>query len=325
MITIKHNFDETKFKWLWAKYVKAGNIDKHCTASLIGTYSKKFSGTSNHHLLSQPIIQMDEVASSEYEAIYFCGVLKAGYLNKNPDKNNYQHNVHFAVRPLKHAKDVWDFENWHVEIEGGVLEHIPATYELNKRFFEPPYTSHYYTCRIFRWMIGHFYPQELIDPLPPFGKKITFNCFATKHFNELTSIEFEERELYSCFLDKGTKIAKQRIEHIDIDDLNEWRSRLIEEFGVENLNVRNVWKEMINRGVCREWVCELIDSQELDGGISEMLTEAMLERFGFAVNDLNELHVDLAIKLIVLGIESYFNTYEPYLPKYRGWQNYLNV
>lgn len=45
MITIKHNFDESKFMWLWAKYVKAGNIEKHCTACLKGPYSAKFNDT----------------------------------------------------------------------------------------------------------------------------------------------------------------------------------------------------------------------------------------------------------------------------------------
>ena len=44
MITIKHNFDESKFKWLWAKYVNAGNIEKHCTACLKGPYSYPSSG-----------------------------------------------------------------------------------------------------------------------------------------------------------------------------------------------------------------------------------------------------------------------------------------
>lgn len=163
MITIRHNFDETKFKWLWARYVKAGNIEKHCVNSIPGAYSKKFSGASNHDLLSQPILVMDEVPEGSYEAIYFCGVLKAGYLHKNAEKNNYRHNVHFAVRPLKGAKDVWDYENWHVEIEGGVLEHIPATYELGDKLFQGIYDSHYYTCRIFRWMVGHFFPNELRD------------------------------------------------------------------------------------------------------------------------------------------------------------------
>lgn len=103
MITIHHNFNETKFKCLWAKYIKAGNIEKHCTASMIGPYSKKFSGASNH-LLSQPNIVMDEC--SNFESIYFCGVLKAGYLNRNPLKNNYPHNVHFIVKPVDGNHDV---------------------------------------------------------------------------------------------------------------------------------------------------------------------------------------------------------------------------
>lgn len=163
MITIHHNFDPKQFMWLWAKYVKVGNIDKHCTASMIGSYSKKFAGTSNPKLMVQTTIVMDDVAEGQYETIYFCGVLKAGYLHKNPLKNNYQHNVHFAIRPVKDAHDVSEFETWRVEIEGGTLERIPAMYELNDCFFQPPYTSHYYTCRIFRWMVGHFYPQELRD------------------------------------------------------------------------------------------------------------------------------------------------------------------
>ena len=162
MITIHHNFDERKFKWLWARYVKAGNIEKHCVNSIPGTYSKKFSGASNHDLLNQPELVMDEVPEGKYEAIYFCGVLKKGYLNKDPLKNNYSHNVHFAVKPLKGAHDTYDFENWHVEIEDGILEKIPTTYELKEKFFtEEPYTSHYYTCRIFRWMVGHFFSEEL--------------------------------------------------------------------------------------------------------------------------------------------------------------------
>ncbi|MBR6105392.1 MAG: hypothetical protein IKP81_10105 [Paludibacteraceae bacterium] len=162
MITITHNFDGSKFMWLWAQYVKAGRIEKHCIGSIPGKLSKKFSGTSNKDFANQPCLVMDEVADGEYEAIYFCGVVKKGYLNPNPLKNNYRHNVHFAVVPVDGARDVWDFENWHVEIEGGRIERIPATYELKPKFFNPPYDSHYYTCRIFRWMVGHFYQNELL-------------------------------------------------------------------------------------------------------------------------------------------------------------------
>lgn len=154
MIKIRHNFDETKFKWLWAKYVKEGNVEKHCTACLKGPYSKKFSGASNKNLLSQPELIMDEVPEDDFKAIYFCGVIKKGY-----PQNNYPHNVHFAIIPEKGTKDIWDFENWHVEIEGGRLSPIPGEKELDQRFFNEPYDAHYYTCRIFRWMVSFFYPS----------------------------------------------------------------------------------------------------------------------------------------------------------------------
>lgn len=168
MITIHHNFDSSKFMWLWAKYVRAGNIEKHCTASMIGAYSKKFSGSSNPQMSEQTTLIMNEVPESEYEAIYFCGVLKKGYLQKDPRLNNYPHNVHFAVRPQQGAKDTYRFENWQVDIENGVLERIPETFELSEKFFHEPYTSHYYTCRIFRWMVGHFYP-EMLQKVPESG------------------------------------------------------------------------------------------------------------------------------------------------------------
>lgn len=161
MITIHHNFTPSRFKWLWAKYVNSGDITKHCTACIKGIYSKKFSATSNKNMVDETTIVMDEVTEHKYDAIYFCGVVKKGYLNKNPLKNNYPHNVHFAVIPCDGASDVWRFEDWHVEIENGKLSYIPTQDELDEKFFEEPYNEHYYTCRIFRWMIGFYYPQML--------------------------------------------------------------------------------------------------------------------------------------------------------------------
>ena len=204
MIIIHHNFDETKFKWLWAKYVRSGRIEKHCTASIPGLYSKKFSGTSNRDLLSQPILCMDEVQEDIYEAIYFCGVLKKGYLHSDPLKNNYRHNVHFAVRPLEGAHDVWDFENWHVEIENGILERIPETYELHDKFFAEPYNSHFYTCRIFRWMVGHFYPELLHDLPRELATKL--NCPDSK-INELDLV------IQKCF-----QLSKNIVDSLMISD-----------------------------------------------------------------------------------------------------------
>lgn len=209
MIKINHNFDETKFKWLWAKYVRAGNIEKHCTACLKGPYSKKFSSTSNKDLLNQPELVMDEVSDGLYEAIYFCGVLKKGYLNKNPLKNNYPHNVHLAIRPVDGENDTWNFENWHVEIENGKLELIPATYELSEKFFHSPYNSHYYTCRIFRWMVGHFYPKELVDVLGELPE--------TVELPNGTSLSMRER--INELIDLGYRLAECTILDQEVDAL----------------------------------------------------------------------------------------------------------
>lgn len=156
MITITHNFDERKFKWLWAKYVTEGNNQKHCQACLHGPYSKKFSGTSNHDLLKQPVIVMDEKPEGTYKAIYFCGVVKKGY-----PKTNYPHNVHFAIIPSRGCQDDWKFEDWSVHVDDGYFSHIPSEEKLAKKYFNKPYDEHYYTCRIFRWMLGMFYPQDI--------------------------------------------------------------------------------------------------------------------------------------------------------------------
>ena len=240
MIILHHNFDETKFKWLWAKYVKAGNIEKHCTASLIGQYSKKFSGTSNKSLLSQPILEMDEVKDDEYEAIYFCGVLKKGYLHADVRKNNYRHNVHFSVRPIEGAHDVWEFENWHVEIDNGKIEHIPEVYELKEKFFREPYTSHYYTCRIFRWMIGHFYPEELNDKSFGFPNLLySQNKHSSISSKELISnlIEYGKSYAEGCLNDdtcygyfdsKQTKEAKFKYGMVNRKDLATYISECID-------------------------------------------------------------------------------------------------
>lgn len=156
VIKIHHNFDDTKFKWLWAKYVREGNLEHHCTNCLKGKYSSVFSNSSNSNLLSQPVIEMNEVPIGEYKAIYFCGVIKKGY-----PKSNYNHNVHFAVIPEEGASSHWEFEDWKVDIENGVLSEIPSEDDLDDRFFTGKYDEHYYTCRIFRWMVGFFYPEHL--------------------------------------------------------------------------------------------------------------------------------------------------------------------
>lgn len=150
-VKIKHNIDEKQFSYLWAMYVRSGNIKHHCARCMNGVWSKKFSKRNNHDLLSQPELIMDEVDVHKYKAIYFCGGHKLGY----------DHNVHFVVIPKEGATAHWEFENWCVDIENGELSVIPAEADLGEQFFQEPYDEHYYTCRNFRWMLGYFYPELL--------------------------------------------------------------------------------------------------------------------------------------------------------------------
>lgn len=155
MITIRHNIDPGQFRTLWARYINGGNIKYHCNFCLKGVYSKKFS-IHNKELLSTPLIVMDEVPIEKYDAIYFCGIAKASVREKT-----LRHNLHFVIRPAEGETDVWEFEQWRVEIENGRLEYIPLTGELRPQFFEPPYDEHYYTCRNFLWMVSRYYPEAL--------------------------------------------------------------------------------------------------------------------------------------------------------------------
>lgn len=283
MIIIHHNFDETKFKWLWAKYVKAGNIEKHCTACLIGQYSKKFSGSTNHDLLSQPIIVMDEICEGDYEAIYFCGVLKQGYLNRNPLKNNYRHNVHFVVRPQQGYIDVWDFEGWHVEIENGVVERIPAAYELDERFFHEPYTSHYYTCRIFRWMVGHFFSEELKDICIGYPKVLK---------SEDGGNEIDTRELVSGLVEAGRNYVEDFFESEDgwgFFENEQQKDSQLKENAIDRVKMSLYISENMGGG-CGPLVLEMNSRYAHEKGMPE-----------------NEM-----VKYIELGIEEELDMFFPY-------------
>lgn len=162
MITITHNIDPKKFKFFWTKYVREGDLRHHCAACVKGSWSKKFCAAWNkdnndEYAPFEETITFDEFPEGTYKAIYICGVFKAG----SSTKKNYPHNVHLAIVSEEGHNDVYDFEDWHIQIEGGRITRIPTEEELDERFFNYPYDHHHYTCRIFRWMVGFFYPELL--------------------------------------------------------------------------------------------------------------------------------------------------------------------
>jgi hypothetical protein len=152
-IRLNHNLDSPKFMWLWAKYVKAFNPKYHCTNSLAGRYSSKFSGKKHPDLIKKNNILMDEFEDSK--AIYICGVAKKGY----SVKKNYPHNLHLAIKPSPGKSFEFKFENWELNVENGTLLDIPAEDELDNKYKKLP--PEYTTCRIFRWAAS----SPLLDPV----------------------------------------------------------------------------------------------------------------------------------------------------------------
>jgi hypothetical protein len=150
-VLIRHNFTPEDFMWLWAKYVVGFNEKYHCTNCLRGRYSHRFSKPRNPQLAQQREIAFDEQGS--YHAIYICGVAKKGY----SAKKNYEHNVHLAVKPAVSHNSRFEFENWTVEVENGVVLPIPGPEKLRPNLKSLP--AAYTTCRIFRWAAG-FYPAN---------------------------------------------------------------------------------------------------------------------------------------------------------------------
>jgi hypothetical protein len=142
MITIKHNLNSAKFKWLWAKYVRGVNLTHHCTNSLKGPYSKKFSKL-NVEFNSEGIVTFDEC--SHFKAIYICGVSVNGYSKKL----NYPDNLHLVLVPEAGRREVFKFLNWEFEVTNAKLSSIIGEDELAPEYKDLP--KEYTTCRIFRW------------------------------------------------------------------------------------------------------------------------------------------------------------------------------
>jgi len=145
-VIIEHNLDSSKFMWLWAKYVTGSNDAHHCTNSIRGKYSRKFS-KHNHEFASQRRLILDEQPPGTYSAIYICGVSSNGYRKKE----NYPHNLHAPIAPVGGAHDSLEFECWRLRIVNGLFLPVPKQEDLPRRYQRLP--PEFTTCRIFRWSV----------------------------------------------------------------------------------------------------------------------------------------------------------------------------
>lgn len=152
MIELTHNFESSRFMWLWAKYVRAANPKYHCTNSIAGKYSRNFNKANPLLRAAVPVI-FDEEEAARYSAIYICGVSKRRY----SIKQNYIHNVHAAIKLMPGASAEWTFEDWHMRVRNGIFLPIPeGVSEIPARYQSLP--DEYTSCRIFRWAVTYFEP-----------------------------------------------------------------------------------------------------------------------------------------------------------------------
>ena len=145
-ILLRHNLRPTPFKWLWAKYVRAVNPDRHCTQCLKGWYSKRLS-KHNRLLEHSKELLLDERDSSDWFGIYICGVRGAGY-----PRSNYPHNLHAVLVPEPERTDSFEFEEWSMDVENARFVPIQNERDLVEPFVSKP--PEFTTCRIFRWAVS---------------------------------------------------------------------------------------------------------------------------------------------------------------------------
>lgn len=152
-IEIYHNLDADRFVWLWMKYVTGAIDSHHCTNVLRGRYSKKLS-KHNPRLMDEVPVICDEYPSGTFSALYICGVAKQGYSTRE----NYPHNLHVPICPSPGQESSFLFENWELKIHNGAVLAIPAEQQLPECYRLLP--QEYTTCRIFRWAVGYFRPDD---------------------------------------------------------------------------------------------------------------------------------------------------------------------
>lgn len=153
-IIIQHNFDAKQFSKLFAMYTYGCKPYDHCNRCLKKYFSKKFN-SKNPFFNEETNLELNEYSDKNWDAIYVCGVRKGYWSDKK--EQVYPHNVHFAIIPAVGKTDLWEFENWKVTVQNGVIEQVPSESQLDKRFSDFP--KECTTCRIYRWAVTHYKNQ----------------------------------------------------------------------------------------------------------------------------------------------------------------------
>lgn len=132
------------YKYLWLKYVRGFDPQRHCAYCLIGDFSQKI----NPKMPVNQFIMLNE--TSNYDCLYLCGVI--GYVN----------NLHIAFVPTNNPDDIIvqkTYRGDEVIISGAKRLSIPPL-PLNYNGLSRAFT----TCRNYQFGVN-FYINQKIEPL----------------------------------------------------------------------------------------------------------------------------------------------------------------
>lgn len=136
MVIINRMKVESKFMYLWLKYVNGVDLKVHCAKSLLGEYSKKISTSTKE--IDEPI----ELNEAECKAYYLCGVSKP---------YNWSKNFHLAFKEKDGARISIERNGILIEIENA--EEIPISAEYINPLDPNANKKAYYTCR--NWQFAY--------------------------------------------------------------------------------------------------------------------------------------------------------------------------
>lgn len=248
-IELTHNFDGKRFKWLYAKYANGCNPAHHCTNAIRGKYSKRFSRLSQDFAPGK-ILVLDEFPQETWDAIYICGVSANGYTKHE----NYPHNVHVALIPKNGAKDHWEFEDWKMDVENAVFEHVPSEEEIDKSFASLP--DEYTTCRMFRWAVAH-YPEDVAS----YAQEVVRN------------IGYEYCETWCHNLDSSRENYKSNLKEGEVYSENDFEAWVVECLRDGDAIAETVWSEL--DGTQDAWVIDYLGwpDEEFEEGVEQYVRE----------------------------------------------------
>lgn len=147
------------FKYWWARYVRGFDQTTHCGFCLKGWHSKRVK----RGMATGVTIDLDEVASENFDFVYMCGVRDKAFAQVDRVANGYDDNFHLVLKPSARGRASKTTYNGLVVKAAGAVA-VPITpLKAGWNGLELKYTS----CRNFQFGVEQYgYDPNIERPEP---------------------------------------------------------------------------------------------------------------------------------------------------------------